>query len=302
MSNTINKPGITGWLHLVFGVGLLITFFLPWVSWSGMPVTGAAIATGDFFKTSVAVSGPENPFPKLAFSFYIFWLIPLLAVISVILVLLKKKVVPFSFIGGSLSLALITVYFFFTTTLAVDFSIGNNVWGMLKISAYLHALCAAGLILTAFPVKTWLPKFVWLLLGPALAYGAYQFGEKQVMAETFTTTDKVKADYTIAANDLIREFMANDTATNKKYLDKTLVVNGEVSAVDMLPDSTGTIKFADSTGSYVIFSLEKDQLNQVKNIMPGDPVSLKGVCSGSIYSEILGTTSISFKRAILNLK
>ena len=95
MSNTINKPGITGWLHLVFGVGLLITFFLPWVSWSGMPVTGAAIATGDFFKTSVAVSGPENPFPKLAFSFYIFWLIPLLAVISVILVLLKKKVVPY---------------------------------------------------------------------------------------------------------------------------------------------------------------------------------------------------------------
>lgn len=75
---------------------------------------------------------------------------------------------------------------------------------MLKISAYLHALCAAGLILTAFPVKTWLPKFVWLLLGPVLAYGAYQFGEKQVMAETFTTTDKVKADYTIAANDLIR--------------------------------------------------------------------------------------------------
>ncbi len=302
MGNTTNKTGILQWLHLLFGAGLLISFFLPWVSWKEFPVSGSAIATGDFFTTSVAVSGPENPFPKLDFSFYIFWLIPLLAAISVTFVVLKKKVVPIAFIAGALSLALVTVYFLFTNTLAIDFSIGNNVWGMLKISAYIHALCAAVLIITAFPVKTLVPKIIWLLLGPVLAYGAYKFGEKQVMAETFTTTDKVKADFTIAATDLIKEFIGNDTATNKKYLDKTLVVNGDASAVEMLADSTSTIKFADSTGSYVIFSLEKDQLNRVKNIKAGDPVSLKGVCSGSIFSEILGTTSISFKRAILNLK
>jgi len=90
--------------------------------------------------------------------------------------------------------------------------------------------------------------------------------------------------------------------TNKKYLDKTLVVNGNASAVEVLADSTSTIKFSDSTGSYAIFSLEKNQLDQVKNIKSGDAVSLKGVCSGSIFSEILGTTSISFKRATLNKK
>lgn len=74
-------------------------------------------------------------------------------------------------------------------------------------------------------------------------------------------------------------------------------VKGDASSVDLLADSTSTIKFADSIGSYAIFSLEKDQFDKVKKLKPGDPVSLKGVCSGSIFSEILGTTSISFKRA-----
>ena len=301
MSTSINKPGTAQRLHLIFGVGLLISFFLPWVSWEGVLVNGYAMPAGSFFKTSATKFGLGNPFPQLSFTFYVFWLIPLLALAAATFVGLKKKTVPFSFIAGALSLALVTVYILFTNTL-IDLGVGKNIWAMLKIPAYIHAVCAAGLIVTAFPVKSPLPKIIWLLIGPVLAYGGYKFGEKQVMSETFKTTDKVKADYTIGANDLIREFMSDDTTTNKKYLDKTMVINGNASAIDVLADSTSTIRFADSTGSYVIFSLEKNQLDKVKNIKPGDPVSLKGVCSGSIFSEILGTTSISFKRATLNNK
>lgn len=79
-----------------------------------------------------------------------------------------------------------------------------------------------------------------------------------------------------------------------------LVVNGNVSVVQIQTDSVSTIQFSDSTGSYAIFSLEKDQLEKVKAIKQGDAVSLKGVCSGSIFSEILGTTAITFKRATFN--
>ncbi|MEQ1677440.1 MAG: hypothetical protein ABL876_12105, partial [Chitinophagaceae bacterium] len=57
---------------------------------------------------------------------------------------------------------------------------------------------------------------------------------------------------------------------------------------------------ADSTGSYAIFSFEKSMYEKAKAVQQGDQVSLKGVCSGSIYSEILGTTAISFKRATFN--
>lgn len=121
-----------------------------------------------------------------------------------------------------------------------------------------------------------------------------------VMSETHTATEKIKADYTVTADALIQEFISNDTATNKKYMDKVLVVNGTASAIDMLPDSTSTVRFADSTGSYVIFSLEKDQYEKTKLLKQGDAVSLKGVCSGSIFSDILKTTAITFKRATFN--
>ncbi len=302
MENTTNRTGITQWLHLVFGAGLLLSFFLPWVSWDGMLVKGSAIATGDFFRTSVALSGPDNPCPALGFSFYLFWLIPIFAALSIVFILLKKKVVPFSFIAGAMSLALITVYFLFSNTLAVDFSIGKNVWSMLKPSVYIHAFCAAGLITTAFPEKNWLPKLIWLLTGPVLAYGGYKMGEKYIMGERFDDTVNIKADYTVNSVDLIREFAANDTAANKKYREKILAVTGTVSQAEIKADSTVNIKLIDTTRHFLNFSLDKKDFLKTKSIKAGDNISLKGVCSGSDYSMILDSTSINFKRATLNKK
>ena len=286
-------------LHLALGVLLAATFFMPWVSWAGHPVTGSAMVTGQFFKISETEFKLGNPFPKLSFTFYIFWIIPLLGVICAAFSILKKKTIPLCYIAGAASLALLIIYYLFTKTL-IDLGVGENVFRMLKPAAYLHAVAAIGLIFTAQPAKVWLPKVFWLLVGPVIAYASFKFIEKKTMSETHTATEKVKADYTLAADTLIREFLANDTATNKKYNDKMLVVNGRVSKIELLDDSTSTISFADSTGSYAIFSLEKNQYDRVKGIKQGDAVSLKGVCSGSIYSEILGTTAITFKRATFN--
>lgn len=301
MAKQVINTGSGKWLQIFSSLALLISFFLPWVIWSGSLVTGYAMPLGDFFKISEKVGGPENPFPQFNFSFYVFWLIPVLAVIIIASLLSKRKAALLSFIAGALSLASLTVYFLFSKTL-LDFGVGTKVSLMIQPGFYVQAVAAIFLILTAFPVKSVVTKIVWLLMGPVFAFGAYTVGEKYIMSETHSATENVKADYTVNSADLIKEFLTNDTATNKKYLDKTLVVNGNASAVEILADSTSTIKFADSTGSYAIFSLEKSEMPEVKKIKTGDPVSLKGVCSGSIFSDILGTTSISFKRAILNLK
>jgi hypothetical protein len=124
--------------------------------------------------------------------------------------------------------------------------------------------------------------------------------EKKIFEETFESTDNIKADYTITSVDLLKEFAANDTAANKKYMEKVLLVTGNASAIDVAADSSSSIRFEDSTGSYAIFSMEKTEFNKVRDIKPGDAVSVKAVCSGSIFSDILGTTSISFKRSNLN--
>ncbi|MEO7393682.1 MAG: hypothetical protein ABIU11_02005 [Chitinophagaceae bacterium] len=301
MNSSVSYNASKNWLQILAAACLLISFFVPWLSWTGNPVSGYTMPMGSFFSLSEKVGGPENPFPQFILSFYLFWLIPVLSILVITLIILKTKAVIASFVAGALSLALLTVYFLFSRTL-LDFGVGTKVSSMIKPGFYVQALAALLLIITAFPVKRMVTKLIWLLAGPVFAYGAYSVGEKYIMSETYSATEKVKADYTVNSVDLIKEFLANDTATNRKYLDKTMVINGNTSAVEILADSTSTIRFADSTGSYAIFSLEKSELPEVKNIKTGDPVSLKGVCSGSIFSDILGTTSISFKRAILNQK
>ncbi len=284
------------WPQVLCAGILLLSFFLPWVNWEGTRVSAYAMATGDFFRVSDIRFGLANPFPQFSFTFYAFWLIPVLAALIIFLQFRQKGTGLLPFFTGVLSLALVTVYILFSGTL-IDLGVGHSVLNMITPFAWLHGLAAITLILTATQTNSLLKKAGWVLLGPVFVFASFKLAEKYIMNETHKDTASAKADYTMSATELIREFMTNDTAANKKYLEKMILVNGNASSVDILADSTSTVKFADSTGSYAIFSLEKNQFDQVRSVKQGDPVSLKGVCSGSIFSEILGTTSISFKRA-----
>ncbi len=278
---------------------MLLSFFLPWVAWRDINVAGYQLPAGSFFRIAEANFKLGNPFPQIAFSFYVFWLIPVLAIVAVNLAILNKKKALPAFIAGALTISLVTVFYLFTTTL-VDLGVGEGALGMMKPAAFVAIAAAIVFILSALPVQVWLKKIAWIIIGPVLAFAAYKMGEKQVMGETFTQTSEVKAEYTVNATDLLREFTAGDSTANNKYREKIMVVNGTATRVEQLGDSTTTIQLADSTGSYLVFSFDKDQLEEVKNIKPGDRVSLKGSCSGSVYSEILGITFVSFKRSTIN--
>ena len=288
------------WLSILFGAGLLISFFLPWVSWKGYLVSGYDLPRGYFFSLSETKLGLGNPFPQINFSFNVFWLIPAGALASMVLAAVNKKWSLIAFITGALSLSLIAVFFLFTQKL-IMLGVGKNVFDMLRPAAWLQAVSAIGLIITT-PVTSsaLLKKFAWIVAGPVLVFLSFLVMEKYIMGETFSDTADVKADYTVTASEFIHEFEANDSAANKKYREKIIIVNGTPAEVDIQSDSTTNIKFIDSAGSYIVFPLDKNQHEKVKNIKPGDAVSLKGSCSGSVYSEILSTTAISFKRSTLN--
>lgn len=137
--------------------------------------------------------------------------------------------------------------------------------------------------------------FLTILLLLAAGGGIYWY----VATDTFADTSNRKAAFTVKAADFINEFNTNDTAANKKYTDKIVTVSGRVSAVEAA-DTTVNIKFTDSTtGSYAIFAFQEQHLNEAKTVKPGDSISIKGSCSGGIYSMILGYHSISFKRCAL---
>lgn len=302
MGSTVNNRSLTNWLQLLFSAGLLILFFLPWVAWNDSLISGYHMPSGKFFHVAENKFNLANPFPEINFTFYAFWLIPVFAAVTTILAWQKKNTLWPAFIASIVTLSLVTVFYLFTKTL-IDLGVGNNALQMLKIPAYLSAVFAAGLILTALPAGKWPLRIVFLLAGPVFVFLGFMIIEKKVWGETHEDTSTAKADYTINAPELIREFLMNDTLANRKYKEKIIIVNGRVSQAEQLADSTLNIQFADSTtGSYIIFSFEKSQFEKVKNIKINDSISAKGSCSGSIYSEILGNTSISFKRSTLNNK
>jgi len=145
--------------------------------------------------------------------------------------------------------------------------------------------------------KIWVQRIVILMvIVAAVGAGAYWY----IFNIKFDATKDAKATYTVNALDLIHEFEANDSASNKKYADQIVTVNGRVSETEAA-DSTINIKMIDTTkGSYIIFAFQTQYLDEAKTLKSGDSVSIKGSCSGGAYSEILETEYITFKRCTLN--
>jgi len=145
--------------------------------------------------------------------------------------------------------------------------------------------------------RPWLKKLLvaaLILIGIAAAIYWY------IATEKFADTKERKAAYTVNAIDFIREFEKDETAANKKYVDKIITVNGTVSEIEAA-DTTVNIKFIDTaSGSYAIFAFQEQYVAEAKTVKIGDPVSIKGSCSGGVLSEILGTEFITFKRCTLN--
>jgi hypothetical protein len=286
-------------LPLLFAAVLFVSFFLPWVSWDGILIKGYDMPAGKFFRIAETNFGLGNPFPQFSFTFLVFWLIPALLVSSFIQASRKKIFLWPAVIAAALALSLATVFYLFTGVL-VELGVGSSAIKAVQPSLCIAVISAIGLILTVLPRNAWLKKPAWILAGPLFAFLGFMLIQGYIKNEKFSDSSNVKADFTLNAPDLLREFTTNDSAANKKYQEKMLEISGNASSVEILGDSTSTIKFADSSGSYAIFSLEKDQVEKVKKISNGDPVTLKGVCSGSIFSERHATTSIRIKRSTIN--
>lgn len=293
-----NKSLRPHWPQLLFAAGLLISFFLPWAAWKDSLISGYHLPSGKFFHVSETKFNLGNPFPELNFTFYAFWLIPALAIAIAFFAWQHKKTQWLAFIAGAMTLSLVAIFFLFSKTL-IDLGVGESPWKMLQIPAYLSALFATGLIFTATPSGKWPLRLASWIAGPLFAWLGFMIIEKKVWGETFADTDTVKADYTLSANDLINEFTANDTTANKKYREKILSINGNVAQVEVQTDSTVNVKFTGSSKWFINFSLDKKEFAQSSLLKPGDPVSIKGSCSGSSYSMILDSSSIDFKRSTL---
>ena len=107
----------------------------------------------------------------------------------------------------------------------------------------------------------------------------------------------LKVDYSVEAIPFIKEFEKDYKLANKKYAEKIITVKGTVTATEPA-DTTMNVKMTDTTtGSYLIFAFQEQHMAAAKDLKEGDNVVIKGSCSDGVYSEILGTYFISFKRS-----
>ncbi len=122
-----------------------------------------------------------------------------------------------------------------------------------------------------------------------------------VATEKFADTKDREAAYTVNAIDFIQEFRKDDSVSNNKYRQKIITVNGRVSELESPDSATVNIKLIDTTtGDYAIFAFQEQYLSEAKSVKVGDSVSVKGSCSGSIYSDLLDAYNIGFIRCTLN--
>jgi len=143
---------------------------------------------------------------------------------------------------------------------------------------------------------TWKKKIViGLGVGILLGGAAYWY----IMNEKFDDTATTESAYTVNAIDLIDMFQSADSAANAKYSEQIITVNGRISEIEAA-DTTVNVKFINAnSGSYVIFDFQSKDVAAAKALQVGDSVSIKGSCSGSIYSQLRRAHMISFKRSTL---
>lgn len=286
----MSKPALI--LIAAAAIVLAGAFFLPWVKWDDTAVAGSAIANGTFFQTTETDFGLANPFPALAPAMMALWALPLLALLSVVMVIWLRRPTLVPVLAGMIGIGLVTLFVLFSGSL-VDLGVNYTVQPGLLISGLASAL----LVLVA--ARSWLLKIALILVIPLATYAGFSYATGQVEEQEFESSANLESDFAVNADALISEFRANDSLANAKYREKLVTVSGAIAGIEIASDSAATVKFADSTGSYVIFPLQDEDVAKLKKMKDGDPLTVKGSCSGGVFSEILESETISFKRCTI---
>jgi putative nucleic acid binding protein len=98
---------------------------------------------------------------------------------------------------------------------------------------------------------------------------------------------KTNAAYVLTAKNLIEEYRADETSTNKKYTEKVIQVNGMVHEITTLKgNSVITIRNADQESSIICHMLP-NQTQKALQLVKGQRISVKGVCTGYLLDVMM---------------
>ena len=118
------------------------------------------------------------------------------------------------------------------------------------------------------------------IIGGATGYYLYNKPHENV--------SKAKADFEMTAVELFSAFEADEAASNQKYLDKFIQVEGTINEVK--EDEEGfPVLFLDGGGMLFGVKCNLDRLSEHErtNFTQGESVVLKGICTGMLSDVVL---------------
>lgn len=124
-----------------------------------------------------------------------------------------------------------------------------------------------------------------LIIGIAIAvliggvYGYMQYNKPHL------DIGKATVDYNLDAKDLLEDFQNDEAAAGEKYLDKVLLVNGEVKEISVQDEKTSIMLKTGDPLSSILCELEEP--GDLEKISPGQQIKIKGVCSGMLMDVVL---------------
>ncbi len=104
--------------------------------------------------------------------------------------------------------------------------------------------------------------------------------------------DRVKADLSMSAAEIISVFEKNEADANAKLLDKIIAVKGTVRKLEKNDRGQYTIVLDDAGISSVRCSMNSVHVNDLQGITEGNTVTVKGACTGFNHDELLGSDVI----------
>lgn len=110
-----------------------------------------------------------------------------------------------------------------------------------------------------------------------------------------------KPDFTVTVSDLINEFESDDKTAGSKYSDKVLAVKGILK--EILHSTEGYAMVVLSRGesmSSVRCSVNEKYKETVKNLDPGQVITVKGAFTGFDHDDLLGSDVFLNRCVVMN--
>lgn len=119
-----------------------------------------------------------------------------------------------------------------------------------------------------------------LVLTAAFLYGWKEYHRGHM------DTAAMKAAYSVAAPALVKAFQDDENKANKQYNDKVINVSGVIVKVEH-NDSTQTVQLDGQSMGSVICQFELSHSGELKELHPGQSVSIRGICTGMLLDVVL---------------